>query len=62
MSWPVQIFTIFKRIVVLFVQESGEICTGQVILQPILLKSDRLLVPGKAIAAAPYCLDQRVMA
>jgi len=24
--------------------ESGELCTGQVILQPISLKSDRLLV------------------
>jgi hypothetical protein len=50
-------FTMFKRIVVLFAQESGEIrpegsplggCTGQVILQPILPKSDRLL-EGAAI-------------
>ena len=31
--------------VVPLAQKSGEICTGQVILQPILLKPDRLLVP-----------------
>ncbi len=35
--------TIFKPIVVPLAQKSGEICTGQFILQPILLKSDRLL-------------------
>ena len=36
--------TVFKPMVVPLVQENGEICTGQVILQPISLKSDRLLV------------------
>ena len=30
--------------VVPLAMESGEICTGQIILQPISLKSDRLLV------------------
>jgi hypothetical protein len=38
-----QSFTVFKRIVVPFAQESGELCTGQVILRSILPKSDRLL-------------------
>ena len=35
--------TIFKPMVVPLAQKSGEICTGQFILQPIPLKSDRLL-------------------
>ena len=35
--------TIFKPMVVPLARESGEICTGQINLQPILLKSDRLL-------------------
>ncbi len=35
--------TIFKPMVVPLAWTSGEICTGQIILQPILLKSDRLL-------------------
>ena len=34
---------LFKPMVVPLAMESGEICTGQVILQPISLKSDRLL-------------------
>ena len=34
---------LFKPMVVPLAMESGGICTGQVILQPISLKSDRLL-------------------
>ena len=41
-----QIFTLFKPMVVPLAQESGEICTGQVILQPISFKPDRLLKRG----------------
>lgn len=43
MIWPVQIFTHFKPMVVPLAMEGREICTGQIILQPISLKSDRLL-------------------
>ncbi len=35
--------TIFKPMVVPLAQRSGKICTGQIILQPISLESDRLL-------------------
>ena len=39
--------TVFKAMVVPLALESGELCTGQVILQPISLKSDRLLALSK---------------
>ena len=42
--------TIFKPMVVPLAPKGGEICTGQIILQPILLKSDRL--PGKHVRLA----------
>ena len=37
--------TVFKPMVVPLAKETGEICTGQVILQPISLKPDWLLEP-----------------
>jgi hypothetical protein len=43
MSWTVQIFTVFKQMVVPFAPKTGEICTVQIVLQPIPFKSDRLL-------------------
>ena len=47
--------TIFKPMVVPLAPKSGEICTGQIILQPISLKSDRLL--GIAYGGFSYTKD-----
>ena len=50
--------THFKPMVVPLAMENGEICTGQIILQPIFLKSDRLLASSAAIYA--FILTEQV--
>ena len=48
--------------VVPLAQESGEICTAQVVLQPISFKSDRMLSPQGRMKPHGESLPQRLIA